>query len=152
MTKSKTIILLLLSSFFLVACHSDVVYSSWQSVPEQGWSADSAFRFDFDIADTTAAYDIVLHVRHRDSYPYQNMWLFVSDSMVQDTIEFYLADARGLWLGNGRNGLTEMPVLFQEEYRFAGSHQHLSILQGMREPMLQGVSDVGISIVYHGKE
>lgn len=93
------------------------------------------------------------------------MWLFVnnrpaSDSTyyaldsaefakptAQDTIEFYLANDRGVWLGNGKNGLTEMPVLYEEAYRFAHSgEQVITIQHGMREEPLRGVSDVGVIV------
>ncbi len=135
-------------------------------MPLREWYTDSVLTYRFDIADTTASYEIQICVRHTQQYPYQNMWLFVSNRaagdtaqnaldsaklatlpIAQDTIEFYLANDRGVWLGNGKNGLTEMPVLYEEAYRFVHSgEQVITIQHGMREEPLRGVSDVGVIV------
>lgn len=74
---------------------------------------DSVVRFDYTIEDAQPDYQLLVYVRHTERYPYQNMWLFVEDSLRQDTIEFYLADDRGQWLGNKHHGFIEMPVLLE---------------------------------------
>lgn len=145
--------ILLSSCLLLAACSRDTVYSEFQSVPLNEWGADSVLTYRFNIEDTTATYQMIVCVRHTEQYPYQNMWLFVGDTLRQDTIEFYLANDRGEWLGNGRNGLIEMPVLYEEAYRFAHSGEQVwHIQQGMREENLRGVSDVGFIITKNGKE
>ena len=112
-----------------------------------GWDKDSVCRFSYPIEDTAATYQVLLYVRQTEMYPYQNMWLFVGDSGRQDTIEFYLANDRGEWLGNGRNGLIEMPVLYEETHRFPHSGEQVwHIQQGMRAQSLKGISDVGLII------
>ncbi len=167
--KIAVAISLLLGSY---ACTSKTVYSEFQSVPLREWHTDSVLTYRFAIEDTTASYQIQICVRHTQQYPYQNMWLFVTNRpetacervgqdtlkkpldsieiacpMPQDTIEFYLANDRGVWLGNGKNGLTEMPVLYEEAYRFAHSgEQVITIQHGMREEPLRGVSDVGVIV------
>lgn len=131
----------------LVACNRDIVYSEFHSVPLKEWGADSVLTYRFDITDTLATYQMLVCVRHTEQYPYQNMWLFVGDSLRQDTIEFYLANDRGEWLGNGRNGLIEMPVLYEETHCFPHSGEQVwHIQQGMREQSLRGISDVGLII------
>ena len=141
-------IMMLLSS-----CRSDIVYSRFISIPSEEWSADELPRFDFTITDTLSDYRMLIYVRHTERYPYQNMWLFVRDSLRQDTIEFYLADDRGQWLGNKHHGFIEMPVLFEENYHFpdTGSY-YIAIQQGMRDNLLRGVTDIGLEIVKNGKE
>lgn len=173
--KRGTIGIIVLSSLFtvLTACDRSTVYSEFRSVPLREWYADSVLIYRFDIADTLSTYEVLIYVRHTQQYPYQNMWLFVdwgdqeqglltqSDSTdnvldsvymsmpvtKQDTIEFYLANDRGEWLGNGKNGLTEMPVLYEENYRFSHSgEQVVRIAHGMREEPLRGISDVGVLV------
>ena len=70
-----------------------------------------------------------------------------------DTIEFYLADDRGQWLGDDKNGLIEMPILFDayHHYTDTGFYQ-LSIQHGMRDTLLRGVMDVGLEIAVSDKE
>lgn len=154
----KIITILLLSSL-LCSCHSKGIYNTYLSLPNKGWHQDSALTFTFDIEDTTQAYNILLHVRHTERYPYQNMWLIIDrlsrDTIAHqtsfyptDTIEFYLADNRGVWLGNGRNGIMDMPVLYENTIRFPhkGCYE-ITLRHGMRTDYLQGVHDVGVQVL-----
>lgn len=146
----KTIILLTVS--LLCGCTQGVYYSEFKDVSPLAWDKDSAVVFTFSVTDTVQPYDVLLHVRHSDNYPYQNMWLFLTttspDSVVRsDTIEFYLADERGSWLGNGRNGHVSMPVLYEERYQFADTGTYsLAVRHGMRTSQLRGVSQIGMEI------
>lgn len=149
--KIKKVLLLLLLSSLLAACSSKTVYSEYHTLTRQSWHADSVLNYTFNIEDTISLYDIVVNVRHQTDYPYQNMWLFINN----DTIEFYLADNFGKWLGNGRNGLIEMPVLYEHNYLFQHSGSYtLSVQHGMRTNWLKGVNAVGVQInkVNYGKE
>ena len=104
--------------------------------------------FDYTIADTTVDYRMLIYVRHTECYPYQNMWLFVNNAHRTDTIEFYLADDRGQWLGDKHHGFYEMPVLFEENIHFADTGTyHMEITHGMRDSLLRGVTDVGLEIL-----
>ena len=104
--------------------------------------------FEYCIEDTVSTYTMIIYMRHNERFPYQNMWLFVSDSIQCDTIEFYLADDRGKWLGDKHNGFIEMPVLFGENKQYADSGiYHITIQQGMRDSLLQGVTDIGLEII-----
>ncbi len=152
MTITKKIPIILLSSWLLTACSQGVLYSEFTEVSPLGWNKDSAVSFVYNIQDTISACDVLLHVRHHDNYPYQNMWLFLSSTnpkgqITKDTIEFFLADERGRWLGNGKNGLVTMPVLYEHNYHFTDTGTYiLSIRQGMRTDLLRGVSQVGLEI------
>lgn len=137
----------------LTACRQDIVYSRFVSIPSGEWHVDSIAAFDYPVADKQADYRIVVYVRHTERYPYQNMWLFIDNGQRADTIEFYLADDRGRWLGDGHHGFIEMPVLLEQNYHFkdTGTH-HMTIQQGMRDSVLRGVIDVGVEVVKNGKE
>ena len=135
------------------SCRNDIVYSQFCSIPSENWSVDEMAQFDYEIADTTASYRMLIFVRHTERYPYQNMWLFVEDETLRDTIEFYLADDRGQWLGDKHHGFIEMPVLYEAERRFphAGTY-HMTIQHAMRDSVLRGVTDVGLEVVKNGKK
>jgi gliding motility-associated lipoprotein GldH len=91
-------------------------------------------------------------IRHTDAYPYQNLWLFVDieqDSLVltRDTIECYMANERGEWLGGGLT-VHELPLLYSDHYLFTNSGEYLiSITQGMRNDTLIGIKEVGVKII-----
>lgn len=137
----KIVVIAAISSL-LMGCSGRVVSSDWQSVDRTGWNQDSVLRLHYSVPDTTATYRMLLYVRHTDMYPYQNMWLFLDN----DTLEFYLADDRGMWLGNGKNGLIEMPILLEDGVQITGGDHTVSVRHGMRQESLRGVSDVGIVI------
>ena len=149
-----TICLAVLALLFS-SCRNDIVYSRFSpiSYPDgtitstDKWHMDSVMRYDYTITDAESDYRMLIYVRHTERYPYQNMWLFVGDSLHQDTIEFYLADDRGQWLGDKHHGFIEMPVLLEENYHFADTGAYyLEIMHGMRDSVLRGVTDIGLEI------
>ena len=137
----------------LTACSQRELYSEFRTLDAAGWHADEALDYDFEVSDTISRYSVLLYVRNRTDYPYQNIWLFVNSTRPDgthyaDTIEFYLADERGHWLGRGIGGLKEMPVLYQQDVRFPQTgHYSYSLRHAMRDTLLRGVSDVGLEIV-----
>ena len=142
----KYILIAVLALF--TACRNNIAYMQFFPIPTKEWHMDSVMRFDYTITDTTTDYRVLIYVRHTEYYPYQNMWLFVRDSLTCDTIEFYLADDRGRWLGDKEHGFIEMPVLYEETKHFARTGaQHLEIAHGMRDSLLSGVTDVGVEII-----
>lgn len=133
----------------LTSCRHDIVYSDFVAIPSGEWDENQLPEFAFNIADREAAYDILLYVRHTERYPYQNMWLFVrGNRQYMDTVEFYLADDRGRWLGDKHHGFIEMPVLLEENYHFPDTGRYYFAVQhGMRDSLLRGVTDVGIEVI-----
>ena len=141
-------LVILLAGMF-TSCRHNIVHSEFISIPSGEWRIDSLPRFDFAIEDNKTSYDIILYVRHTERYPYQNMWLFVQDNRQHsDTIEFYLADDRGRWLGDKHHGFIEMPVLYESNYHFPDTGKYcISVQHGMRDSVLRGVMDIGVEIV-----
>jgi gliding motility-associated lipoprotein GldH len=145
-------------SLFIVACTSNDVYFQYRSVATKGWSKDSLYCFDIPILDTTAIYNVYVNVRNRGEYPYQNLWLFLSKTtpdktQTKDSIECYLADQRGKWLGSGIGSVLEMPVLYQQNVRFkAPGTYHYKIVHGMRDSILIGINDIGMRVEKVGRK
>jgi len=139
---------LMILAVSLMSCRRGIVYTQFCSIPSEKWEIDEVAPFDYTIADAEADYRMLIYVRHTERYPYQNMWLFVEDGQRADTIEFYLADDRGQWLGDKHNGFIEMPVLYEQTKHFADTGTyHLAIQHGMRDSVLRGVSDIGLEII-----
>lgn len=135
------------------SCRSDLVYSHFYTIPSGEWHADSVVRFDYQIDDAAADYRVLVYIRHTERYSYQNMWLFLGDSLHRDTIEFYLADDRGQWLGDTHNGFIEMPVLLDENRHYADTGAYyIEVQHGMRDTLLRGITDVGVEIISNGKK
>lgn len=142
----RYLLLFFIVASVMVGCDDKTIYSEYHTLPLSGWDADSILVFNVEIQDTISEYDIIVDVRHTTAYQYQNMWLFVNT----DTIDFYLADRRGQWLGSGGGELREMPVLYKQKVRFhtVGTYTY-TIRQAMRNKHLSGVRDVGLIIEKH---
>lgn len=146
-------ILLIVFATCLASCRNDIVYSQFSSIPSGEWHVDSVAQFEYSIVNPESDYRMLVYLRHTESYPYQNMWLFVDNGLNTDTIEFYLADDRGQWLGDKHHGFVEMPVLLEENYHFPDSGRYsVTIQQGMRDTLLRGVTDIGLEIIRNGQK
>ncbi len=137
---------------FVTSCSNKDIFFQYYSLPPEGWSKDSVLVFDVPISDTTANYNVYIYIRNGNNYPYQNFWFFTTktspDELSEsDTIECYLADQQGKWLGSGAGAVFEMPVLFEKNIRFnkSGTYRY-SITQGMREDVLVGIQDIGLRV------
>jgi len=149
---------IIIISLFAVACTSNDVYFQYKSVTPKGWSKDSIYSFDIPFSDTTVLYNVYVNVRNRGEYPYQNLWLYLSKTtpdkiQSKDSIECFLADQRGKWLGSGIGSIMEMPVLYQQNVRFKtkGTY-HYKIVHGMRDSILIGINDIGMRVEKAGKK
>ena len=117
-----------------------------------GWSKDSIYTFDIPITETNRRYNVYVNIRNRGEYPYQNLWLYLSRTspdkqVVSDTIECYLADKRGKWLGSGVGSVFDMPVLYEQNIQFKTSGvYHYKIVHGMRDNVLLGINDIGMRV------
>ena len=146
---------LLLTSLVVVmmtACNRNDIFFQYTAVNPEGWSKDSLYGFDVEIADTASLYNVYVNVRNNGTYSYQNLWIFLAKTspdkgLERDSIELYLADQRGKWLGSGMGSVHNMPVLYQENVLFhkAGIY-HYSLVHGMRDTLLMGIHDIGIRV------
>ena len=137
---------------WLSSCGTNDGFFQYEALPSSGWHQGSTLQFSVNISDTTSGYNVFVNVRNRGEYPHQNLWLFIEqqspDSTVfSDSINFYLADQRGKWLGSGVGSVFEMPVLYRQQIQFPDSGTyHFSFRQGMRDSVLIGLNDLGLRI------
>lgn len=151
--RMKNSFLLLFTLGVLVSgCNRNDIYIKYKTIPEGGWHSDSVYTFDVPITDISTPYNVYINIRNKADYPYQNLWLFVSelsrDSVMKtDSIECYLADDRGKWLGSGVGSVHEMPLLIKQNITFKkkGNYQY-KLMQGMRDTILAGINDIGLRV------
>jgi len=146
------LLLAIFVSLTFAACKNNDFFFQYKAVNAKGWNKDSLYTFDIQITDTTSTYNVYVNVRNRGEYPYQNLWLFLDKTSpdkveMKDSIECYLADQRGKWLGSGIGSVMEMPILYQENVRFNKSGMYrYKIVHGMRDTTLTGINDIGMRI------
>jgi gliding motility-associated lipoprotein GldH len=137
---------------FLSSCNKNIVYSEYQKFDNNEWAVKDKAVFDFEITDTVSLNNISLMVRHADSYPYSNLYLFVTSKypdgkVLTDTMEVVLANQKGEWYGSGAGDIFDFKVPVKKNVRFpmAGKYQ-FSFEQGMRVDPLPLIMDLGIEI------
>ncbi|MBO4370211.1 MAG: gliding motility lipoprotein GldH [Paludibacteraceae bacterium] len=143
---------LLLMVTAMASCNNNQLYNQYSEVDTDGWDQDSVIVFEADIQDTVSACDLLIQIRNTDKYSYQNLWLFVDSEspagiVQKDTIECYLADNTGKWLGKHFFSIYEMPVIYLriKHFPIKGTYKfHVS--QAMREKQLKGISSIGLTI------
>ena len=151
----KQYLFFFLSIFLLagiVSCDRKRVFESYIKLDEKGWNKDSVVVFHVQLKDTTRNHNLYVNIRNKGTYPYSNLWLFLTigspdGTMRTDTVEFSLAEPSGRWKGSGIGGLHDNQILYKSSVYFPRKGQYIfKIKQGMRDNVLQGIRDIGIRI------
>lgn len=135
-----------------VSCNERTIYSEQKNLPKNGWDKNSSVDFTVEIEDTILAYDMLITLRNNEKYPNQNLWLFVEEvapdsTIKQDTVQCFLVDNQGYWIGAGVGSLHYTSVFYCQKKLFQqkGIYQY-RIKHGMRYDLLEGLNDIGIKI------
>lgn len=143
-----TIPLLLL---FLSACGGRG-FDERKVIPEARWSVENRVSFDVTVNDTVGIYAFGISLRHMENYRYSNLYVFLhttmpNDNITHDTIQCLLATPDGRWVGRDSGSMRDLRITLNPRMRFPmqGTY-HFEIEQAMREPILKGISDIGIFI------
>lgn len=129
----------------------NVVYTKFKSLSNQEWHKGQYLEFDLDsVADEDSNYDVLLVVRHNDTYKYNSMCVVVEEfvqgeSETTDSIDIKMANEDGRWVGRGQYGLYEVIDTLKRGDRLSKRYL-ISVCHGMRCVTVEGVSDVGIVV------
>lgn len=150
--KSNLFVLLSFVAVLLTSCNKDVVYSEYKKFEDEQWYAKDKAVFDLEISDTQTLNNISLMIRHAESYPYNNIFLFVTTKypdgkVLTDTMEVVLANSKGEWLGSGVGDIFDFKVPIKKNVRFPlGGKYQFTFEQAMRVDPLPMVMDFGFEI------
>ena len=141
----------LLVLLFFASCTSES-FNKRTVIPEAEWRQEDRVAFDVDINDTLSPYLFGIGLRHLENYRYSNLFVFLHTKMpngnvTHDTIECTLATPEGRWIGKSSGSMRDLLVPLNENLLFplTGTY-HFEIEQAMREPVLKGISDIGLYI------
>jgi gliding motility-associated lipoprotein GldH len=136
----------------LTSCNKNVVFSKYHTFKNNEWHASDKAVFDVDITDTQSLNNINLMVRHADSYPYNNLFLFVTTKypdgkILKDTMEIILANSKGEWQGSGAGDIFDFKIPVKKNVRcpLAGKYE-FTFEQAMRVDPLPLIMDFGFEI------
>ena len=141
----------LLVLLFFASCTSES-FNKRTVIPEAEWRQEDRVAFDVDINDTVSLYRFGIGLRHLENYRYSNLFVFLHTRMpngnvTHDTIECTLATPEGRWIGKSSGSMRDRVVPLNDNLLFPmhGTY-HFEIEQAMREPVLKGISDIGLYI------
>ncbi|MDI1354321.1 MAG: gliding motility lipoprotein GldH [bacterium] len=144
--------LLIAVIIFFTSCNRNIVYSQYHSFPGNEWRLKDRAVFDLEISDVQSLNNISLMVRHADTYPYNNLFLFVTTAypdgkVMTDTMEVILANQKGEWQGSGAGDIYDVKVPIKKNVRFVlpGKYE-FTFEQGMRVDPLPMIMDFGLEI------
>ena len=147
----KKIAFLLLLVLTLAGCTSNS-FNKRTVIPEAEWRQEDRVAFDVDVSDTLSGYVFGIGLRHLENYRYSNLFVFLhtrmpNGNLTHDTIECTLATPEGRWIGKGSGSMRDLLIPLNENLQFplSGTY-HFEIEQAMREPVLKGISDIGLYI------
>ena len=134
------------------SCDRRKVFESYHELDPNGWNKDSIVVFNVQMNDTIKNHNLYVDIRNAGTYPYSNLWLFLSigspdGKLLTDTVEFTLADPSGRWRGSGIGGLHDNQILYKSSVYFPHKGKYkFMIKQGMRDNVLKGIRDIGIRV------
>lgn len=129
-----------------------MVYSKYETLPEEGWATEHKLSYQLDMKDTNTLHHVFLTIRHADAYPYRNLFVFLTTSYpdgkkTTDTLECLLANDKGQWLGDGAGDIWDVKKLLKKNVRFPQSgHYTFTFEQGMRINPLPLIMDFGMIV------
>jgi gliding motility-associated lipoprotein GldH len=108
--------------------------------------------FPDSVNDTINSNNIHFTIRTGTSYPFRNIYLFVTTTSpegnsITDTLQYNLADEKGNWYGKGFGDIHELNLPYKTNVFFPvkGTYQ-IKVQHGMRIENLKGVYDIGIKV------
>lgn len=138
----------------IASCMKIELFEKNATIPNQQWKWDYKPEINFNITDTTSAYNIYISLRHTEAYEYRNLWLFVSTKLPGDTaykkerFELPLQSPGGKWLSaTGMDDIWEHRILLFKNIGFKKSGTYsIQLEQNMRDNPLLHVMNAGIRI------
>ena len=150
----QILIVFILIGFATSSCDTSVVFEKNEELPEMVWKTQDVKSYEVDIQDTMKLYDLYFNLRNSKSYRYANLYVFVkttypSGKLTNDTLQFFLANPEGRWLGKSAGDLITHQIMFSHNMSFpeAGTYK-IEFEQGMRDADLEYISDVGLRVAH----
>jgi len=136
----------------LTACNNDVVLQKIKNFDNNEWAFTSPFKTNFALKDKARKYDIYFLISHSQDYPFQNIYLRITDDFSgkthTDTVSIQLMNKNGYWKGEKKHGFFRYEVPLHKNFSFAENKDsfHIKIEQFTRQDTLKGVKNTGIVI------
>lgn len=149
--KNKLYIIIFILSLF-TACSNNHYYEENAPIPNGKWNVSQAVVFSAHINDINSFYNLKININHKNNYAYNNLWLFIkttspSGKMQIDTLNCLLTDYEHYWVGKCQKDNCKLTVNFADSVKFVepGLYE-FEIIQGLRQNVVQNISEIGFII------
>ncbi len=152
---AKTILVPVLAFLFaalMVSCDHNRIYEEFKPIENARWDYHDSIFFQFEVDDSLNYHNFLINLRHNNDYPYANIHLFVTSYLpdgryAMDTLSYVLAQPDGKWLGSGIGDIKTIQLPFQNHVIFPRNGTYtFSITHGMRDTLLNGITETGFRI------
>ncbi len=137
---------------FLFACGNDYFFEKTIKIPDASWSYENVLPFEFEVTDTTKAYQILLEVEHAGDFGFQNCYIqittkFPNGEEKKQPVSLELAAQSGIWTGkcSGNDCTIEIPLQAKARFKQPGKHS-IIVEQFMRVDPLPGIKAISLKI------
>lgn len=151
---------IILVSYFLllVACSQNYIFNKKYDIANNNWTYADSLRFDFEIKDTFALYNLILNVKHTTDFNSQNLYTrihtqFPDGQRLSKPVSLELADKTGVWQGdcNAKTCTLEIPIQEGTYFNQVGNYT-IVIEQFMRDSVIRGVETIALRVEETGEK
>lgn len=135
-----------------VSCTGGAFYEENKKLENFIWTYDNPADFNVTIDDTVTKYHLKVNIRHREIYPYKNMWIqilttFPKGEKSEQLVNLPLADKEGHWYGKKTGDIVMQSITIQPNAIMPeiGTYKFV-INQHMRMDSLEAIMDVGLRV------
>ena len=146
---------LTISIGLLSACKEEgVIFEDNESIKEGKWAVEKPLKLNFEITDTSKAYNLYYNIRNELSYPYYNVYVTYYlhypdgkkvDSLLQDIVLFHPNTGEPYGMGTGGIREHQLPVFQNFKFKQKGKYTY-EFKQFMRVNPLKGILSMGLRI------
>ena len=148
---------LILVSLVFCSCNNDIVVKKTKRFDTKQWVFSSPLKADFAIEDKSQKYDIVYFISHSDEYPFQNIYLRITDDFSGkiniDTLNIDLMSKNGFWKGEKNGDSYEYKIKLYDNFSFPENKNNFNIKieEFTRQDTLKGILKTGIIVKKRNK-
>jgi gliding motility-associated lipoprotein GldH len=134
------------------SCDHNMVFEKNKAMDQFVWGSKDVVKFNVPINDPNLLYNFYLNIRINSDYKFANLFVFMktiypNGQLSVDTVECFLADIDGRWLGERSGKVIDNRILLRKKLKFKESGMYsFEFEQGMRDTALLNVEDFGIRI------
>lgn len=145
------ILLSMILSLSFMACEEDRIFSEIKEIDREAWQYENPLVFQTNISDTSSLYDVSVILDHMKSYPFENLYLRITQQAGQesqtDTLSFDIMSKEGYYKGSCNDESCRMEAKIYDQIRYVQPGPlTFTIEQFTRNKSLTGVNALGLVI------